>query len=170
MLLFGLPIYVQAQVLVQTGVLTGARATSAGAAGRGIGKALSSAFGNAENALKSASQPQSKTPPNTLIATSAETPVEIVKLPDVTEITTGMPREEVLAKFGNPSQKMTIPEGGHLIERFRYDQDKESVKVILERRPGERSFLDPRARGRDYAPRTTSRKALAAWLRPRRAG
>ncbi len=27
---------------------------------------------------------------------------------------------------------MTTPDAGRLIERFRYDRDKESVKVILE--------------------------------------
>ena len=43
-----------------------------------------------------------------------------------------MAREELLAKSGNPSRKMTTPDGGRLIERFRYDRDKESVKVILE--------------------------------------
>ena len=111
---------------------TRATATSAGAAGKGVGKALSSAFGNAEKTLKGAAQPQSTVPAPPAIAIAAEKPVETVKLPDVTQIAAGMAREELLAKFGNPSQKMTIPNGGHLIERFRYDRDKESVKVILE--------------------------------------
>lgn len=43
---------------METGVLTGATATSAGAAGKGIGKSLSSAFANAEKTLKGAAQPQ----------------------------------------------------------------------------------------------------------------
>ena len=114
-LLSGLPAYIHAQVLVEAGVLTGATATSAGAAGKGIGKALSSAFGNAEKTLKGAAQPQSTVPAPREIAATA-----------------GMAHEELLAKFGNPSQKMTIPDGGHLIERFRYHRDQESVKVILE--------------------------------------
>ena len=62
-LLSGLPAYIHAQVLVEAGVLTGATATSAGAAGNGIGKSLSSAFANAEKTLKSAAQPQAQSPP-----------------------------------------------------------------------------------------------------------
>ena len=43
-----------------------------------------------------------------------------------------MTREELLSKFGAPSQKITIPEGSHLTERYRYEVGKDSVRVILE--------------------------------------
>ena len=48
------------------------------------------------------------------------------------QISSGMTREELISKFGAPSQKMTIPEGSHLAERYRYEVDKDSVRVILE--------------------------------------
>jgi hypothetical protein len=117
------------QVILETGVLTGATATAAGAAGKGTAKALTNVFGKVEKTLKGAEQPQ-VTPSAVTIA--AEKPAPPVKLPDVALITTGMTREDLLAKFGNPSQKMTIPEGSRLIERYRYDVDKETVKVTLE--------------------------------------
>ena len=62
-LLSGLPAYIHAQVLMEAGVLTGTTATSAGAAGKGIGKSLSIAFANAEKTLKGAAQPQAQSPP-----------------------------------------------------------------------------------------------------------
>lgn len=126
-LLSALPTYLCGQVILETGALAGATATAAGAAGKGTAKALSKIFGAVEKTAKGASVPKQNQP-----AAAAEKPAEPVKLPDVAQIPAGMTRDELLGKFGNPSQKMTIPEGSHLTERFRYDVDKDSVKVILE--------------------------------------
>src|SRR5438874_1737607 len=97
---------VNGQVILERGVLTGTTATAAGAAGKGTGKALSNIFGKVEKTLKGSEQPQPS--PSAAIA-KAETPAPPVKLPDVALITVGMTREDLLAKFGAPSQKMTIP-------------------------------------------------------------
>ncbi len=121
--------------------MTGATATAAGTAGKGTAKALSGVFGTVQKtaAQAAAGAPMPKQAQPAVIAievaiekVAVEKPVEPVKLPDVAQISTGMTREELLAKFGAPSQKMTIPEGAHLTERFRYDVGKDSVRVILE--------------------------------------
>jgi hypothetical protein len=120
----------QAQVLVETGVLTGATAAAGGAAGKGTGKALTNVFGKVEKTLNSATQTQPAA--SARIPPAEEKPAAPVKLPDVAQITTGMTREDLVAKFGPPSQKMTIPEGSHITERYRYDVDKDTVKILLE--------------------------------------
>jgi hypothetical protein len=109
-------------------VSTGAAATAAGAAGKGTGKALSNVFSKVEKTLKGSELAQTPSAPTP----TPEKPASPVKLPDVALITASMTREDLVAKFGNPSQKITIPEGTHLVERYRYDVDKETVKVMLE--------------------------------------
>ena len=90
-------------------------------------------FAGIEKTLKSVENPQRTTSAaKSEVAALPQKPVEPVKLPDVAQITAGMSREDLLVKFGSPSQKMTIPEDSHLTERFRYDVDKETVRVLLE--------------------------------------
>lgn len=130
-LLSTLVLPLSAQVLIEAGALTGATATAAGAGGKGVGKGLTNVFGNVQQTLKGAAG----TPATAAAAPASQKPVEppvIVKLPDVTQIAQGMTREDLLAKFGAPSQKMTIPEGSRMIERYRYDVDKETVRIVLE--------------------------------------
>lgn len=126
-----LPLYLLGQTTIETGLVTGSTAATAGASGKSAGKALSNVFGSVEKTLKSAGKPQSVPAAAPVAAAAAEKSPEPVKLPDVSQISAGMTREHLLARFGNPSQKITIPEGSHLTERYRYDVEKDSVKVIL---------------------------------------
>ncbi|MEO8128326.1 MAG: hypothetical protein ABI822_14595 [Bryobacteraceae bacterium] len=126
-----LPGLLSAQAALETGILTGATATAAGRGAKGTAKALTGVFGAVQKtAAQAAGGPVSKQAQPAIAA--VEKPVEAVKLPDVAQISTGMTRDELLAKFGTPSQKMTIPEGSHLTERYRYDVGKDSVRIILE--------------------------------------
>lgn len=129
-----LPLCLPGQTIIESGLVTGSTAATAGASGKSAAKALGNVFGSVEKTLKSAGKPQSV--PAAAAApvpgAAAEKSPEPVKLPDVSQINAGMTREDLLARFGNPSQKMTIPEGSHLTERYRYDVEKDSVKVILE--------------------------------------
>ena len=127
-----LPLCLLGQTIIESGLITGSTAATAGASGKSAGKALGNVFGSVEKTLKSAGKPQSVPPAAPVPAAAAEKSPDPVKLPDVSQISAGMTREDLLARFGNPSQKMTIPEGSHLTERYRYDVEKDSVKVILE--------------------------------------
>ena len=135
-LLFGFSTYLSAQAILEAGAITGATATAGGAAGKATGKGITNVFGSIEKRMKGVgaadSKPDSKPSSAGAIAAVSPKAVEPVKLPDVALIALGMSREDLLAKFGSPSQKMTIPEGSHLTERFRYDVDKETVRVVLE--------------------------------------
>ena len=126
-----LPLCLRGQTIIESGLVTGSTAATAGASGKSAAKALGNVFGSVEKTLKSAGKPQSVPPVTPFPAAAAEKSPEPVKLPDVSQISAGMTREDLLARFGNPSQKMTIPEGSHLTERYRYDVEKDSVKVIL---------------------------------------
>ena len=127
-----LPLCLPGQTIIESGLVTGSTAATAGASGKSAGKALGNVFGSVEKTLKSAGKPQSVPVAAPVPPAAAEKSPEPVKLPDVSQISAGMTREDLLARFGNPSQKMTIPEGSHLTERYRYDVEKDSVKVILE--------------------------------------
>ena len=127
-----LPFYLSGQTVIETGIIAGSTATAAGASGKSAGKALGNVFGSVEKTLKSAGRPQTVPAAAPAAAAAAEKPPEPVKLPDVSQIPTGMTRDDLLTRFGSPSQKITIPEGSHLTERYRYDVEKDSVKVILE--------------------------------------
>jgi hypothetical protein len=121
-----------AQVILESGMISGSSATAAASAGKGTGKALTGVFGRVEKTLKDTGKAQAVATGPAQAVQSPEKPAEEVKLPDVTQIATGMTREDLLAKFGNPSMRMTIPDGPHITERYRYDVAKDSVKVTLE--------------------------------------
>jgi hypothetical protein len=136
-LLFGFSSYLSAQAILEAGAITGATATAGGAAGKATGKGITNVFGSIEKTMKSVGAADTKG--DTRAASAAtpaaalpQKPAEPVKLPDVAQIALGMSREDLLAKFGSPSQKITLPDGSHLTERFRYDVDKETVRVVLE--------------------------------------
>jgi hypothetical protein len=135
-LLFGFSTHLSAQAILEAGAITGASATAGGAAGKATGKGITNVFGSIEKTMKSVGAAGTKggTKGDTKPASAAlqQKPAEPVKLPDVSLIALGMSREDLLAKFGSPSQKITLPDGSHLTERFRYDVDKETVRVVLE--------------------------------------
>jgi hypothetical protein len=131
-LVFGFSTCLSAQAILEAGAITGATATAGGAAGKATGKGITNVFGSIEKTLKSAGAGDAKAASVATVAALPQKPAEPVKLPDVAQIALGMSREDLLAKFGSPSQKMTIPDGSHLTERFRYDVDKETVRVVLE--------------------------------------
>jgi len=125
-----IPFCLSGQTIIETGVITGATATAAGASGKSAANALGKIFGTVDKTLKNVETV--KAVPPAVAAPAAEKPKEPVRLPDVAQIATGMNREELLNRFGSPSQKMTIPEGSHMTERYRYDVGQDWVKVILE--------------------------------------
>ena len=125
-----IPFCLSGQTIIETGVITGATATAAGASGKSAANALGKIFGTVDKTLKNVETV--KAVPAAVAAPAAEKPKEPVRLPDVAQIAMGMNREELLTKFGDPSQKMTIPEGSHMTERYRYDVGQDWVKVILE--------------------------------------
>jgi hypothetical protein len=131
-LVFGFSTCLSAQAILEAGAITGATATAGGAAGKATGKGITNVFGSIEKTLKSAGAGDAKAASSAPAAALPQKPAEPVKLPDMAQIALGMSREDLLAKFGSPSQKMTIPDGSHLTERFRYDVDKETVRVVLE--------------------------------------
>jgi major membrane immunogen (membrane-anchored lipoprotein) len=50
----------------------------------------------------------------------------------VQKVKTGMSRGEVIALLGKPSQKITIPDGEHITERYRYTADNGWARIALE--------------------------------------
>jgi len=137
LLVFAIALSANAQTMIESGMLTGAMGTAAGKAGQTTGKALGMAMGGATKALGNAAAPQAKAAASPVAATSApakkdEPAPAPVPFTDVQKVKTGMSREELIALLGKPSQKMTIPDGDHITERYRYTADKGWARIALE--------------------------------------
>ena len=140
LLVFAITLSAGAQTMIESGMLTGAMGTAAGKAGQTTGKALNSALGNAAKALGtvSASAPSATSVASTgttsgTAAVAKEEPVAPpVELASVAKVKAGMSRDEVITLLGKPSQKMTIPDGDHISERYRYTADKGWARIALE--------------------------------------
>jgi hypothetical protein len=137
LLLFAIALSASAQTVIESGILTGTMAPAAGKAGQATGKALGMAMGGAAKALGnvSAAAPAAKpaTPAATaVIAKNDEPALAPVAFADLKKVKTGMSRDEVIALLGKPSQKMTIPDGDHITERYRYTADKGWARIALE--------------------------------------
>ncbi len=137
LLVFAIALSAGAQTMIESGLLTGAMGSAAGKAGQATGKALNGALGNTAKALGTVSAPA------TAVASTANTgsPAPVgkeepaplpVQLSAVSKVKAGMNRDEVIALLGKPSQKMTIPDGDHISERYRYTADKGWARIALE--------------------------------------
>jgi Rieske Fe-S protein len=137
LLVFAIALSASAQTMIESGILTGAMGTAAGKAGQTTGKALGMAMGGAAKALGSAAAPpaSAKTVPASTASAAAkkDEPAPVpVPFGDVQKVKAGMSRDEVIALLGKPSQKMTIPDGEHITERYRYTADKGWARIALE--------------------------------------
>jgi hypothetical protein len=139
LLVFAIALSASAQTMIESGILTGAMGTAAGKAGQTTGKALGMAMGGATKALGTASAaPQAKASASTTtvatgVAAKKDEPAPVpVPFADVQKVKAGMSRDEVIALLGKPSQKMTIPDGEHITERYRYTADKGWARIALE--------------------------------------
>jgi hypothetical protein len=138
LLVFAIALSASAQTMIESGMLTGAMGTAAGKAGQNTGKALGIAMGGAAKALgNAAAAPQAKAAASPITATVAaakkdEPAPVLVAFADVQKVKAGMSRDEVIALLGKPSQKMTIPDGEHITERYRYTADKGWARIALE--------------------------------------
>jgi major membrane immunogen (membrane-anchored lipoprotein) len=144
LLLFAIAVSASAQTMIESGILTGAMGTAAGKAGQTTAKALNSALGNTAKVLGTASASGSSAPSasaastansrTAVVASSTkdEPALPPVQLAEVRKVKTGMSREEVITLLGKPSQKMTIPDGEHITERYRYTGDKGWARIALE--------------------------------------
>jgi hypothetical protein len=137
LLVFAIALSASAQTTIESGMLTGAMGTAAGKAGQTTGKALGMAMGGATKALGNAAAPQAKAAASSVTATSApmkkdEPAPAPVPFADVQKVKTGMSRGEVIALLGKPSQKITIPDGEHITERYRYTADNGWARIALE--------------------------------------
>ena len=54
------------------------------------------------------------------------------ELPDISMLKIGMLRAEIETLAGKPSQMMSMPENGKLIERYKYMADGKELRLVLE--------------------------------------
>ncbi|MBI3665646.1 MAG: hypothetical protein HY236_05365 [Acidobacteria bacterium] len=129
-----------------------ARAGAAGGAMKGAGKAAGGVLGNAAKALdQAAGKPDGqantsaksvKAGPSTPTSTNSPAPVPAPASAaaaepsppalDPSQITVGLERRELVAKFGKPSMKMTAMNASQVVETYWYRAaSRDTVVVIL---------------------------------------
>ena len=130
---FSLAAYGQAMVEHALGT---ARAGAAGGAMKGAGKSAGGVLGNAAKTLDKAAKPAASADAKTAKASSPATAAPAAPAPaasapaaaaeppkpapDPSLITTGLERQELLAKFGKPSMKLTGMNAGQVVETYWY--------------------------------------------------
>ena len=144
-LLSGFSLSAYGQAMVEHALGT-ARAGAAGGAMKGAGKSAGGVLGNATKALdKAAGKPATSTPaakaakpPSPAAAAPgqpapaapAATPEPPRPAMDPSLVTAGLERQELLAKFGKPSMKMTGMNGGQVVETYWYHPAGHDTVVV----------------------------------------
>jgi Flp pilus assembly pilin Flp len=95
----------------------------AGAAGKSVGSGIDSIFRKVNKVTDQAARPATPAParkpalqPEPTLATLVPSPT----LAEIAQIQTGASRQDVLAKLGTPSARITIPDGDGLVEIYQY--------------------------------------------------
>ncbi|MBI3278408.1 MAG: hypothetical protein HYZ57_01040 [Acidobacteria bacterium] len=132
------------QAVVESALTTGA-STNAAAGAKSAGKSISGVFGKlSETAAKAGAgqtavtrQPAATAKTAAASSTARAAAGEPGKadqpkpLPDTTGIKTGMDREELLKIMGRPAMRISMPEGGALIERMTWAGADGELRVTL---------------------------------------
>jgi hypothetical protein len=120
-----------AQTLVEHSLATAAG--SAGAAGMsGVGKAAATVFEKANQALgakgNAASAPAAA---SSVVTLPKSEPVKLSPPPDPAAVKIGMPRSEVIEKFGAPAMKLSSSDGAQTVETWTWGAAAEAVTLTL---------------------------------------
>jgi hypothetical protein len=117
------------------------------AAGKKMGNAAGAVLNKASRALDSAGKPASAAPrPAASRALAAQNPAPAAQppqpstagapaapraLPDISVITPGLERRDLLAKAGAPSMKITSMERGEMVEKYWYRGDHGDTVIVV---------------------------------------
>ncbi len=149
-LLTAFAVSVYGQAMVEYGLGAGRSGVAGAAAGKNTGKATGAIFDKTTKALETAGKPgaaaaqsaSASTPPKT-----AEPEKQAATAPaaiDPSAITPGLERQELLAKLGKPSMKITNTDGSDIVEKLWYKSPgHETILVTL--RNGKVAAVSPPA-------------------------
>ena len=131
---FGVSSYGQA--VVEYGLGVGRGSLAGAAAGKKMGNATSSVLNKAAGTVeKSASAAQAAPAEKAEVAAAAPAAKQAPSAPpavDASAIQPGLDRQELLAKFGKPSMKLTQNQGSDIVEKYWYKAaGRETVTVTL---------------------------------------
>ena len=130
------------QAIIEKALITGHTSTAAGAAGSKTGASITSVMGKVNRELDKAVTSGGGATPSAALAGRrpaqaargrGSVPLNDLQKPstkpegEIAKIEKGMKREQVLEMMGTPQGTISLPEGGKLIERMRYN----SGRVIL---------------------------------------
>ncbi len=129
---------VYGQAMAEYGLGVGRSGVAGATAGKNTGKATGAVFDKTTKALQTAGKPGAATAQAASAPTPAK-PVESEKQVDAASpaidpsaITPGLERQELLAKLGKPSMKMTNTDGPDIVEKLWYKAvGHETVLVTL---------------------------------------
>ncbi|MBI1787514.1 MAG: hypothetical protein HYR60_08180 [Acidobacteria bacterium] len=135
---------VPAQVLVERGALTTSGSTGAAAVGKGVAAALSKVGQAVDQAGKQpagGAKVKTAEAPVVRLKVTADTaakdrpgpqpaPEPAVTAEQLAGIQVGITRHELLARAGNPSMRLTIPDGAQSLEIYRYRIEGKDAAVV----------------------------------------
>ncbi|HYZ83029.1 MAG TPA: hypothetical protein VE621_01425 [Bryobacteraceae bacterium] len=133
-----------AQTTVEGALITGKSATSAAKAGQSAGSSVSKSLGVTARTMQqvtsvgvgSGNSAQQKPNPRLTRVTATEPEVERVTaaavLPEVAKLKLGMTRDELQTVAGKPTQIISMPEAGKLLERYKYVAGDQELRIVLE--------------------------------------
>ncbi len=135
------------QAMTEYGLGAAHSGVAGAAAGKKMGNATGAVLNKAGRALDSAGKPAPVAPrPTAPSALTAQNPVPAAQppqpstaggpaaprtLPDVSLITPGLERRELLAKAGAPSMKITSMERGEMVEKYWYRGNHGDTVIVV---------------------------------------
>jgi hypothetical protein len=149
-----LPLTAWAQTMIEGALITGKSAAAAAKVGSATGNSISRSLGSVNKSLSEVNRPapvatRGVVPPARpalssplvrpgtrgavpLPAADIERAEEKASLPDANALKVGMSRDELIATAGKPSQIISLPDGGKLVERYKYLANEQELRIILE--------------------------------------
>lgn len=128
-----------AQTMVERAILTGHGAAAASKAGSTTANTLTKALngakgapGNAAPPVTAARRPAAGKAKAFLLVPDVVRAEVKDELPDVSLLKLGMLRADVEKVAGKPSQMLSMPEHGKLIEKYKYMADGKELRLVLE--------------------------------------